>query len=278
MNCSQHQRRRGVMLQMMRSGVVVFGCLLAGSFAAADPAPVPRTQRVLEVGIHEGVPWPVINAPIDGELPDAPARSAADPATRAATKVLGVLESIRASTTDDKYQAATKVDTKRGIYHWDCSGMASWILRRAAPIAQRSLASSRPVARDFAAAIERAPTRRAKGGWQRIANIADVLPGDVFAWRRPRGMPSKNTGHVGFVVGKPVPVPTMPGAWAVPIADSTRGIHQDDTRANGDGDGGLGFGTLTFLTDSTGAVTAYGWSGTLSEWYVVTKVVFGRVH
>ena len=42
-------------------------------------------------------------------------------------------------------------------------------------------------------------------------------------------------------------------------------------------EGGLGFGTLTFLADSSGAVTAYGWSGTWSEWYVVTKVVFGRV-
>jgi hypothetical protein len=262
----------------MRFGVFVFGCLLASSAATAVADGEPRrTQRVLEVGIHEGVPWPLMNAPIDGPLPDAPVPELADPATRAGVKVLGLLESIRATTTDDKYQASTKVDVKRGIYYWDCSGMASWILRRAAPAAQRALASERPVARDFAAAIERAPTKRAKAGWQRIANIADVLPGDVFAWRRPKGMPSKNTGHVGFVVGKPQPVPMIPGAWAVPIADSTRGIHQNDSRGDGDGEGGLGFGTLTFLTDSTGAVTAYGWSGTWSEWYVVTKVVFGRV-
>lgn len=261
---------------MMRSGVVVFGCLVAASLAAADP--VPRTQRVLEVGIHEGVPWPLINAPTDDVLPDAPTSPPAEPATRAGKKVLAVLDNIRATTTDDKYQASTNVDVKRGIYHWDCSGMASWILRRAAPTAQRALASERPVARDFAAAIERAPTKRAKAGWQRIANIADVLPGDVFAWRRPRGMPSKNTGHVGFVVGKPVAVPEIPGAWAVPVADSTRGIHQNDTRSGGDGEGGLGFSILTFLADSSGAVTAYGWSGTWSEWYVVTKVVFGRVH
>lgn len=258
---------------MMRFGVFIFGCLLATSAAAE----VPRTQRVLEVGIHEGVPWPLMNAPIDGPLPDAPELVIADPATKAGVKVLGVLDTIRTTTTDDKYQASTKVDTKRGIYYWDCSGMASWVLRRAAPNAQRALASERPVARDFATAIERAPTKRAKAGWQRIANIANVLPGDVFAWKRPRGMPSKNTGHVGFVVGKPQPVRSIPGAWAVPIADSTRGIHQDDTRQNGDGDGGLGFGTLLFLTDDKGDVMAYGWSGTWSEWYVMTKVVFGRV-
>ena len=257
----------------MRYGAVIVVALLA----SASYADVPRTQRLLEVGIHEGVPWPLVNAPTDGPLPDAPAALIAEPATRSAGRVLGVLDSIRATTTDDKYQAATKVDVKRGIYHWDCSGMASWILRRAAPIAQRSLASSRPVARDFAQVIERAPIQRSRGGWQRIANIADVLPGDVFAWRRPRGMPSKNTGHVGFVVGKPQPVPEIPGAWAVPIADSTRGIHQNDSRANGDGEGGLGYGTLTFLADANGAVTAYGWSGTWSEYYILTRVVFGRV-
>lgn len=257
----------------MRLGVAVFGCLLLGTAAAE----VPRTQRVLEVGTHEGVPWPLINAPVDGPLPDAPAAEPGEPVTPAAARVLELLERVRASTADDKYQASTQVDVKRGIYHWDCSGMASWILRRTAPVAQRALASSRPVARDFAAAIERAPTTRAKNGWQRIANIADVRPGDVFAWRRPRGMPSKNTGHVGFVVGTPVAVPGIPGAWAVPIADSTRGIHQHDTRDGGDGEGGLGVGTLTFLADASGAVTAYGWAGTWSEWYVVTRVVFGRV-
>src|SRR5215213_4356081 len=86
-----------------------------------------------------------------------------------------------------------------------CSGMAAWILRRAAPKALANLGSSRPVARDFVSAIERAPTARERNGWQRL-RVADVMPGDLFAWRRPRGMPSKNTGHVGFVVEKPLPV------------------------------------------------------------------------
>jgi hypothetical protein len=104
-----------------------------------------------------------------------------------------------------------------------------------------------------------------------------VLPGDVFAWRRPRGFPSKNTGHVGFVVAPPLPVPEIPGAWAVRIADSTSSYHQNDARAL-DHDGGFGIGTVVFLTDAKGRVTSYGWSGTASEWYIVTPVVFGRVH
>jgi MYXO-CTERM domain-containing protein len=32
----------------------------------------------------------------------------------------------------------------------------------------------------------------------------------VFAWRRPRGLPSQNTGHVGIVLDRPLPVPGLP--------------------------------------------------------------------
>jgi hypothetical protein len=98
----------------------------------------------------------------------------------------------------------------------------------------------------------------------------------VFAWRRPRGFPSRNTGHVGFVVEAPLPVPAIPGAYAVRVADSTSWGHQDDTRAP-DGVGGFGLGTLVFLTDGDGHGTHYGWYGTASEGYVVTPIVFGRV-
>ncbi|MDB4961007.1 MAG: hypothetical protein JWP01_1006 [Myxococcales bacterium] len=261
----------------MRSAVlaVVCGLAIATPGARAD---VPRSQRVLELGIHQGVPWPVINAPIDGPLPPAPAASEPPPVppTRAGTRVVDLVERIRTSLRASIYQPSTKVSEKDGLYHWDCSGMAAWILRRAAPLALRALNSSRPVARDFVTAIERAPAHRARKGWQRIARVADVMPGDVFAWRRPRGMPSKNTGHVGFVLDRPRPVDGMPGAWAVRIVDSTRGSHQDDSRT-GDPDGGFGIGTLVFLTDAEGGATSYGWSGTQSEWYIVTPIVFGRV-
>jgi hypothetical protein len=259
--------------------------LAACGIAHAESPPTPRrlepvrSERQLQLGIHEGVPWPIVNAPIDGPLPAAPVATEPPPpaATRAAARVLDVLASVESSLRESMYQARTVVRADAGVYHWDCSGMAAWVLRRAAPVALRTLARSRPVARDFAAAIERAPVDRARKGWQRIARLDDVRPGDLFAWRRPRGLPSKSTGHVGFVVARPLPVPAIPGAWAVRIADSTRGYHQDDTRS-ADPDGGFGIGTLVFLTDEHGNATHYGWSGTRSEWYVVTDVWFGRVH
>jgi hypothetical protein len=267
----------------MRWVALAVACSLGCAAAIADTLnqralePI-RSQRKLEVGIHEGVPWPLVNAPIDGPLPDAPRSTEPrpKPPTRAGAKVIEILDGIKQSLHDSSYQPRTQVKTDEGIYRWDCSGMAAWILRRSAPKALANLASSRPVARDFVSAIERAPLDRARNGWQRL-RVADVMPGDLFAWRRPRGMPSKNTGHVGFVVEKPLPVPEIPGAWAVRIADSTRGYHQDDARST-DEDGGFGIGTLVFLTDADGNATHYGWSGTLSEWYITTSVVFGRVH
>jgi hypothetical protein len=258
---------------------VAFACVALSVGARAESLDSMRSRRKLVLGTHEGVEWPIVNAPIDGPLPAAPVASEPrpEPPTRAGVRVLAMIDAIRASLRNSSYQARTKVDAKQGEYHWDCSGMAAWIMRRTAPAALQHLASSRPVARDFAAAIERAPANQARNGWQRIANIADVMPGDVFAWRRPRGMPSKNTGHVGFVVERPLPVREIPGAWVVRIADSTRGFHQDDARHDDD-DGGFGIGTLAFLTDADGKVTHYGWSGTFSEWYVTTPIVFGRLH
>lgn len=277
------------MLSAMRWAALIRCVLLGGSLAGCSAAfaeaiesaprePI-RSQRVLELGTYEGVSWPFVNAPIDGPLPNAPVSSEPQPTppTRAGVRIVEEIEQIKSGLRASSYQAHTKVRVEAGEYRWDCSGMAAWIMRRAAPTALAALNSDRPVARDFAAAIEHASTKRARNGWQRIASLADVMPGDVFAWRRPKGMPSKNTGHVGFVVERPLPVPEIPGAWAVRIADSTRGYHQDDARSSDD-DGGFGIGTLLFLTNDNGQVTHYGWSGTVSEWYVVTPVVFGRLH
>ncbi|MDX2090116.1 MAG: CHAP domain-containing protein [Kofleriaceae bacterium] len=251
-------------------------CLLALTLSAA--AEVPRSQQTWELPTHEGVPWPIQLVPVDGPLPDAPDDDMKPPpaATRAGSRILTVLDDVQRTLVRSKYQPSTRVNKEDGTYNWDCSGMAAWVMRRSAPRALAALASTRPVARDFASAIERAPTRGTRNGWQRIARVADVLPGDIFAWKRPRGLPSKNTGHVGFVVGRPLPVPGIPNAWAVRIADSTSSFHQDDTRRD-DLDGGFGIGTLVFLTDAEGRAISYGWAGTKTEWYIVTPVVFGRV-
>jgi hypothetical protein len=267
------------MLRRMRWVAIAASGLLFAADVGAETPPQTVRRGDFEIGIHEGVPWPIVPAPVDVPLPASPPVASEPPPappTRAGARVMKVLGELEGAIVSSSYKHRTQVDVRAGTYDWDCSGMTAWVLKRTAPSALRSLKSSRPVARTFAAAIEKAPTGRAKNGWQRIEDIADVMPGDVFAWRRPRGMPSKNTGHVGFVVDKPIPVPEIPGAWAVRIIDSTSFFHQDDTRRS-DPDGGFGTGTVTFLADADGRVTHYGWHGTRSDWYVITRVVFGRV-
>lgn len=256
----------------MRRFVPALLLLLCATAGAQDEG-----GRHFEVGVYEGVPWPIVPAPISGPLPPAPRFAAPPPAASpAAERVIGLLSEIRGSLTETVYQHTTDVDADAGVYRWDCSGMAAWILRRTARGAMRAITRERPVARDFVRAIEGAPIGRSRGGWQRLGHIEEARPGDLFAWRRPRGFPSRNTGHVGFVMNTPHAVPGMSGAYAVQVADATSLAHQDDTRV-GDPDGGFGVGTLVFLTDGAGHGTHYGWFGTQSEGYVVTPIVFGRV-
>jgi hypothetical protein len=224
------------------------------------------------------VPWPIVPPPGVGPLPPAPGFSApGDPATTAAAAVIERIEAIRTSLRETAYEHATTVDESDGVYRWDCSGMAAWVLRRTARRAMRAITADRPLARHFVSAIEDAPVGRSRRGWERLATLAEARPGDVFSWRRPRGFPSRNTGHVGFVLAAPVAVPGIPGAYAVRIADATSHGHQDDARGEG-GEGGFGIGTITFLVDDEGAGTHYGWHGTGSEGYVTTPIVMGRVH
>ncbi|MDQ3037011.1 MAG: hypothetical protein M3Y87_31750 [Myxococcota bacterium] len=267
MNVETPRRRRPAALATVAALLLALAAL-PGSSARAD----------LELGIYEGVPWPIIEPPVAGMIapPPRPNGPPPPPATPAAARVIEVLERVGRDLRQTRYQHMTVVREREGVFLWDCSGMTAWVLNRAAPRAMATIGRARPVARDFVRAIERAPTTRAHGGWQRVDDIADAQPGDVFAWRRPRGFPSRNTGHVGFVVDRPLHVPGLPGAYAVRVADATSWGHQDDTRAY-DGVGGFGTGTLVFLTDGEGHGTHYGWAGTRSDAYVTTPIVFGRV-
>ena len=222
--------------------------------------------------------WPIDLPPVPGPPPPAPPPAPfVEPANPAAARVLRTLERVRQTMRRTRYQHRRVVNERTGTYFWDCSLMVHWVLRRAHPRSVRHLAEvQRPLARHFVRAIERAPTDRFRRGWRRIERIERVRPGDVFAWRRPHGFPSRNTGHVGFVIGAPRPIPRLPNAYAVHIADATGTAHQDDSRARGGG-GGFGTGTLVFLTDGRGHGTHYGWFGTSSGGYVVTPILFGRV-
>jgi hypothetical protein len=250
------------------SGMLLELTLLLNSLTAAAPAatrPPPEAFTLVADAVEIGE----VTAPI--------AFDPGTPATRASRKLLELAEHIDATATDVSYSHATKVRRKDGVYHFDCSGMINWMLERIDEEALETLGRARPVASTYVRTIQKAPTTRARNGWQRIADIENVEPGDLFAWKRPETWPKGgNTGHIGIVVARAAKVPYIEGAYLVRVIDSTRWQHQDDTRA--DDETGFGSGTILFMTDADRQPIGYAWHGIDSSGFYRTDVVFGRVH
>jgi len=233
----------------------------AGAHAAPAIAPPPASPFDIVPGAPEPAP---------------PSLESLTPATPGAARALAVLAHVKATLQRTRYQHDTRIREREGVYLWDCSAMAAWVLQRAAPRAMRLVHGERPVARDFYRAIERAPTAHGRRGLRRIERLEDARPGDVFAWLRPPDWPPRNTGHVGFVLAPPRPIRGLPGAFTVRIADATSIPHQNDTRSY-EGEGGFGEGTIMFMTDADGVGSHYGWHGTRAPFTAPTRILIGRL-
>jgi hypothetical protein len=194
-------------------------------------------------------------------------------------RVVAVLDGIRASLAQTKYQHATRVDPRAGRYFFDCSGMAAWILRRSAPFALEAVRrpeGGRPLAVHYYRAIARIPPGKRRGPWLRVSNAPSAQPGDVIAWERPKWFDSTSTGHVAFVVGRPERVETPVRGVLVRVADASKFRHEDDTRPAGTT--GFGEGVMLLPVDGDAQPTGYGWVGSATEpdWIVPAALVIGR--
>ncbi len=210
----------------------------------------------------------------------APSPAGATDLQRGSRRILGVLDRIQRTARRTEYRHRTRINARRGIFLFDCSAMAGWVLRRATPRARRTVTgrqARRPLARDFYHVIARRKPGKRRGPWYRVPRMQDARPGDVIAWIRPRWFKSKNTGHVLFVLSRPRRNPGPVRGYLVRIADSTRLPHEDDSRRK-KGKGGFGTGTMLFATDAAGRPTGYGWYGSISrpDWIIPTRIVIGR--
>lgn len=273
--------RAGAWVGVLR-GVTLGGLLPMLGACRPAAAEAEREAVVIEprVAVVEAEPQASAIEPAEAEAAEAPEPAEPDPrmepATRPARKVLELQASVRESLTHTAYRHKTVIRRSEGVYVWDCSAMMGWFLRKTAPVARKAMNKGRPVARDYYRQIARSPTRRPKQGWQRLRHIEDVRPGDVFAWIRPPGFPSRNTGHTGFALAPAEPVPEIPGAYTLRILDATSLPHDRDTR-DPQGEGGIGEGTILFLVDGDGRGIAYGWYGRRSRGVIATDIVFGRI-
>ncbi len=201
-------------------------------------------------------------------------------ATPASPPVLDVIHRIDARLRTTRYTHVTHVDEREGRYDFDCSGMAAWVLSRAAPRAHAAVmrrnGRGRPVAANYHDVIADAPADRNARDWLRIQHASELRPGDVIAWRRPPAVASRNTGHVLFVVGAPRRVDREGRRFLVRVVDSTSIPHGDDTRPRMHASG-FGYGTILLaLDDPRGEVTAYGWYGLATRIDFRTHLALGR--
>lgn len=182
-----------------------------------------------------------------------------------------------------KYNHATIVNEREGRYEFDCSGFVTWVLRRTAPGAHSALLSrsqkQRPLARDYYWEIAKAPAGdKTPRGVRRVPRIAEAQPGDIVAWLKPELLKrSPHTGHVGFLLEQPRPVPELENAFVVRIADASSYQHDDDDRF-GSGRTGFGSGVILLVADpETGQPKSYGWFGVRSAYVFDTPIAIGRV-
>jgi hypothetical protein len=177
-----------------------------------------------------------------------------------ANPIMRAIGKMSENLSGSEYSHGFRVDERAGVYVFDCSGFADWLLAKTAPRARASLRyglKQRPLARDFQRRLAALPAGSERHGWRRVPRIAEIEPGDVIAWLKPAIIRSANTGHVAFAVHRPVPAPGYDHAYLVRVADSTSLLHDDDTRT---GRTGFGFGTILLVADpETGAPIAYGW-------------------
>ncbi len=253
-------------------GSTCVGCALGEPYAQAAP-------RTTADPTQQQRPAPSQRLTVQSKPP--PGHRAATPLRDAdidwtANPVMKVLGRIAQAGVDLKYSATTRVDETRGRYHFDCSGMTQWVLRKAAPVAAQAAAwklPRRPLAADYARRIAKAPSNEPKHGWQRIESLEDARPGDVIAWVKPKIIQSRYTGHVAFIALPPVRVTGYSDAYLVRVIDSTSLLHHDDTRQD---HSGFGLGTILLVVDTdTGAPRAYGWVGL--QWRAFeTQIAIGR--
>jgi len=194
----------------------------------------------------------------------------------ASTRVLAQTGKVIANLKITRYSHRAEVNEKAGLYALDCSGLAFFLLQKAAPNALSSIPVEkghiRPRAVMFYSVFSTASEKGGDRGWQRIPRLLDALPGDFIAWRLPVIPEKGDTGHIVILIEKPVK--EKDGTVRVVVFDSSKSCHAKDSRP--EGTTGVGTGTMWFSADKIGAPVSFYWSSRKNKPTTV-PIAIGRV-
>ena len=174
-----------------------------------------------------------------------------------------------------RYQHTTSVDESSGSYFYDCSGLLDYAVGRVRPADLKPIphTGARPLAGDIEGYLHRGLTGPIEG-WQALARVDALGPGDVVAWQATEDSKTGDTGHVMVVLEAPTQNSGRAAEWLVWVADSTLSPHALDSRHPGTT--GLGTGTIGLRVDEGGAPTAFYWRGGVSAQAKPTQIALGR--
>jgi hypothetical protein len=203
--------------------------------------------------------------------------------TRAVTSTAGPLlgEAVHEYTTmtATRYQHHDVENAAAGTYFYDCVGFVSYALSQAAPTADAT------IRREYNIGPNRVPAPGrfvslfgtldgSQPGWEPVATVADLRPGDVVAWSYVSATSSNEPGHDhasrghAFVVAS-VPQASGTDSYLVQVWDSTGTPHgpNDTRRTNpknlpdaGGKPSGLGTGAVRIDASPDGSLATVHWS------------------
>jgi hypothetical protein len=184
-------------------------------------------------------------------------------------RVLDAVTHAFRTMTRTRYQHHYVEHPRRGVYLFDCVGMADYFLHRGAPQAWQRMHTALGIRRGWVPN----PTRWADylrgspAAWQLVDEAAAILPGDFLLM--DRSATTRFVGHAMIAAG--ASRRRSDGTYALRVYDATGTAHgprdsrlrdpraekRDPWRRSGSG---LGRGTIQITPDGAGAPAAISWS------------------
>lgn len=168
------------------------------------------------------------------------------------TLILNTCKDILESLSETSFLRDGEIASLNGSYHCDCSSYINSILKLIDENLYIELLGSerRLKAKDYFELTNSRATSHNK--------ISKIIPGEILVWKKKNPPNSGDTGHMAIVLESPIEV--SKDRWKVRVSDSSKQIHDNDSRA----EYGVGSGEIILITDND-SITGYIWSSSVKK-------------